>query len=151
MKIFLPVRAEIDGARERHRSAVNSLITSAKIGSAVKGSLKNFWIARIGKKIVGCAGCEILKNGAAILTYCVVNEEFRHNGIGTVLTTIRMDFCRTKGIRLLALATMYYQYDHYKKLGFRICRRKQLPPSIQNYWMFTAKRYKKCGVMIKYL
>lgn len=145
------LRIRILKADERHRKDINCLIVSAKIGSSIRGPIRNFWIVRMHNKIVACAGLDFFGNEAAILTYLVVEKEFRHQGIGSALIQHEIDLARKHGASLLALAAMYYHFNFYKRRGFKTCPRKDLPGSVKGYWMFTIQRYKKCAVMIRSL
>lgn len=136
-------------AREQHRKEINRLIIGTRIGGPIKEPIKNFLIARVDGKTIGCAALECIGNGAAVFTHCAVQEEFRKKGIGSALVAERLRMARKKGIKILALVTMYYRFRFYKKRGFRTCPRAELPECVRNYWMFTEKKYKKCAVMIR--
>jgi len=136
-------------ARSHDRPAISRLIRSAKIASGFDGSLRNCWIAIAGDAIVGCASLVWHGPHTVILTHCVVRREFRHRGIGTFLVKRRLDEAHRRGKRLAALCTMYYQFRHYKKLGFRTVPRAHLPASVRDFSQFTAKRYMKCAVMLR--
>lgn len=144
------VTPKIIKARKCHRRAINRLIVSAKIGKPITGSLKNFLVVKVEEKVVACAAYELIGNGAAVFTHCVVKRAFRHQGIGSALINHRMKICRKTKTRIVAFVTIYYLYNFYKKWGFKTCPRKLLPKAIKNYWMFTVKRYKKCAVMFRY-
>lgn len=135
-------------ADNRHLKDINRLIRGAKIGDGIKKPVKNFWIARLNKKIVGCAGLDLIGNKSAIFTHLVVAKKFRHQGIGLALINHRKRVARQRRANVLALITMYYYYNFYKRRGFKVVKRADLPEHLKNYWMFTAKRYKKCAVMI---
>ena len=139
-------------ADERHRKDINRLMRSAKIGCFGKNeSIKNSWFVRHGGEIIACATLDFHGPDVAILYGIAVRREFRHRGIGSRLIQHRMNVAGTRGAKIVALATMYYHFNFYKRRGFRTCPRAKLPESVKNYWMFTAKRYKKCAVMYQYL
>jgi len=135
-------------ADRRHIPDINRLIKEAKLGDGfeINRPIKNFWIVRVNKIIIACAGMDFYGD-SAILTYCVVEKSFRHQGIARSLINHRIDVALNNQKKIVALATMYYTYNLYKKWGFRSCPREYLPESIRDYWQFTSKRYKKCGVM----
>lgn len=142
---------EIIKAGSRHRRAISHLIVSAKIGSRIRGPIRNFWIARLNGRIVGCAGLEFPKERVAIFTYLAVEREFRHQGIGSALIKHRKQEARKRRAKILALVTMYYLFRFYRKRGFQTCPRENLPELLKTYWMFTSSRYKKCAVMTQKL
>lgn len=138
-------------ADEKHRKDINRLIQQAKIGSGFgeEEPVKNFWIVKNPDgKVVACCGLEFY-NGNAMLTSLVVEKDHRHQGIGSALISHRLGIARKRKARLVALVTMYYHFNFYKRRGFRTCPRANLPESIKNYHQFTAKRYKKCAVMYR--
>ncbi|TSC52337.1 MAG: hypothetical protein LiPW41_548 [Parcubacteria group bacterium LiPW_41] len=135
-------------ADKRHKEEIDKLIQEVRIGSGVSGSLKNFWFVRVNNQIVACAGIDCIDPQTAIFTHCAVRKEFRHNGIGSALINKRMEFARILEMKTIALITMYYHFNFYKRRGFRTCPRKELPDNLKNYWMFTARQYMKCAVMV---
>jgi N-acetylglutamate synthase-like GNAT family acetyltransferase len=135
-------------ADERHRGEINRLITGAKIGDGVEGPIRNFWVARLHGRIVGCAGLDFINARAAVFTHLVVEKDCRRQGIGSALIAKRFEAARKRNISVLTLITMYYHFNFYKRRGFRTIPRKQLPEDIRSYEQFTAKRYMKCAVMI---
>ncbi len=140
----------IHKADKRHLVDINRLIVDMKIGEPMNELNGPFWFVRIDNRIVACAGLEFIPDQkAAVLAHLAVEKEFRRHGIGSVLIEHRTDFAKRKGVEILALATMYYLFNFYKKRGFKTCPRKNLPETVKNYWMFTAQRYKKCAVMIR--
>ena len=139
-------------ADERHRKDINRLMRGAGIGCFGKDEpIKNCWFVRRGGRVIACASLDFHGADVAVLRGIVVERELRHHGIGSRLIAHRMKVAKERGAKILALATMYYLFRFYKKRGFRTCPRLSLPESIKNYWMFTAKRYKKCAVMYQYL
>lgn len=142
---------KIAKADERHRRDIDRLLKKAKIGCLGKAEpVRNFWFVREGGRIIACAGLDFF-NDAAIFTSLVVEREFRKRGIGSRLIQRRMAAAKEHRAKILALVTMYYHFNFYKRRGFRTCPRANLPECIKNYWMFTVKRYKKCAVMYQEL
>ncbi len=137
-------------ADERHRTEINRLIKTAKIGSGLTKNkpIKNLWIVRSDCRVIACAGLNFY-NSADILTTLVVEKESRHRGIGGSLINLRLGFAKRHGAKIVALVTMYYHFNFYKRWDFKTCPRKNLPESIRDYPQFTAKRYKKCAVMFR--
>ena len=135
-------------ADERHRKDINRMIRGAWLGPGLSKDepVQNFWVVKDKGVVIACAGMDF-HNDAAILTYIVVAEEYRHRGIGARLVAHRLNIARERGIKTVALATMYYRFNFYKKRGLHTCPRKNLPANIKEYPMFTDPRYMKCAVM----
>jgi N-acetylglutamate synthase-like GNAT family acetyltransferase len=110
---------------------------------------RNTWVVRVGNEVVAFAGLDFIQNQAAILEGIVVKKELRHQGIGAMLIKHRIQVARARGVKVFALATMYYLYNFYKRRGFKTCPRANLPDFLQSYPQFTDKRYKKCAVMVR--
>ena len=142
----------IHKADKRHLTDINRLIVETKIGQPMNELSGLFWFIRVDGRIVACAGLEFIHNQkVAVLTHLATEKKFRRHGIGSALIQHRIDLARKQGVKTLALATMYYLFNFYKKRGFKTCPRKNLPNNVKNYWMFTVERYKKCAVMIREL
>jgi N-acetylglutamate synthase-like GNAT family acetyltransferase len=145
------LKFKIQQADKRHFSEINRLLIKTKIGQLKEGINGQLWFVRCHGKIIACADLEIIDPQVAIFLHWAVDPDYRHQGIGTALLNHALDFARQKGIRLVALATMYYHFRRFKKHEFRTCPRQDLPGTVKDYWMFMADRYKKCAVMLKSL
>lgn len=139
-------------ADERHRTDINKLIKGANMGNGLGKNelIKNFWVVKENGRLIACAGLDFYNN-SAILKHLVVEEEFRHQGIGGNLINLRLHAAKQRGAKIAALVTMYYHFNFYKRRGFKTCPRKDLPENIKEYSQFTAQRYKKCAVMFRTL
>lgn len=144
------MKFRIQQADQRHLADINRLILGAKlIDEPLEKVGEHYWFVRIHGVIVACAALDFYGENGVILTHLVVDKAYRHQEIGTALIAHRMRIAQKGGMRIVALATMYYLFNFYKKRGFKTCPRKYLPNSIKNYWEFTSSRYKKCAVMYK--
>jgi len=144
-------RVRIIRARREHRLDIDRLIRRSGIATHLDVPIRNCFVAMSGSRIIGCAALQWYGTDVAILTHCVVERDFRHRGIGTELVRRRLHQARLSGKRTAALCTMYYQFRHYKKLGFRTCPRAKLPENVRTYRQFNAQRYMKCAVMVRFL
>ena len=133
-------------ADARHRKDINRLIAEAKIGSSIRGPIRNTFFVRMDGRIVGFANMDFIENDVAAILEGIAVE--RHRGIGSALIQHRINIARKRGIKTVAFVTMYYHLAFYKRRGFKTCPRKDLPDFLQNYPMFTAQHYKKCAVMV---
>jgi N-acetylglutamate synthase-like GNAT family acetyltransferase len=136
-------------ADERHRADLDRLLKLTRIADGFgTGPVRNFWVAKCDGRVVGCAGMAFIPENAAVFTHLAVEEEYRHRGIGAALTAKRFEEARKRGITTLALITMYYSFNRYKRRGFRTVPRKELRADLLAFPDFTAKRYMKCAVMV---
>jgi N-acetylglutamate synthase-like GNAT family acetyltransferase len=135
-------------ANESHREEIDRLIVEAKIGDGFEGPISNCWVAKIDGRVIGFASLDLINKRAAVFTSLVVEKPYRRHGIGSALIDARFAAARKRGIKVLALITMYYRFAFYKRRGFRTIPRAELPADIATYEQFTAKRYMKCAVMI---
>jgi N-acetylglutamate synthase-like GNAT family acetyltransferase len=105
-------------------------------------------VAKLDGRVVGCAGLDLINPKVAVFTYLAVEELLRHHGIGSALIEKRFAEATRRGATTIALCTMHYFYNFYKRRGFRTIHRAKLPDDIRSYSQFTAKCYMKCAVMI---
>lgn len=147
------MRIVIVAANERHRSAINRLLWSTKIGPSYgrEASLKNIWVAKGGRRVIGFQAVDFWRHGAAILVGGAVEKEYRRQGVGSLLMGRALKEARKRKVSIVALLTMYYWFRFCKKRGFQTCPRKNLPDAVATYPQFTSRRYMKCAVMIQYL
>lgn len=142
---------EIIRADERHRKDINRLTRKISAQASRNAPIKNMWVVRDNNKnIVACCGLDFHNNNA-ILTSLAVDEKFRHQGIGSSLISHRLKIAAELNVTYVALVTMYYHFNFYKRRGFQTCPRTDLPLELRDYWMFTVRRYKKCAVMYRKL
>ena len=139
------MKIKIVKADERHRKDINRLIREANNEDQELKKQE----AKLDDKIVGCAGLNFVGNKSAIFTHLVVEREYRHRGIGSALIVYRKRIAKEHDTDTLALITMYYHFNFYKRRGFKVVKRADLPNHLKNYWMFTAERYKKCAVLLQ--
>lgn len=60
-----------------------------------------------------------------------------------------IDFVRSKGVSTIGFITMYYHFNRFKRRGFVVTKRQNLPDNLKGHWMFTSKRYMKCAAMVQ--
>ena len=87
-----------------------------------------FICAKYENKIVGFAGIKIILDEADIMNIAI-KEDYRRQGIATLLLNHILDFCKEKGIKTIHLEVNEENFSAislYQKLGFEECgRRKQ--------------------------
>lgn len=145
------MRVTIRRADERHREEINALVHNAQIGDSIEGPVRDYWFVRDKGRIIACCGLEMCDATSAILVSIVVDKPYRKQGIGSQLVQYRLAVARARGATSAALVTSIRKLHHYRRLGFEICKRAQLPAQFRDYWMFTSPRYKKFMVMTRTL
>jgi N-acetylglutamate synthase-like GNAT family acetyltransferase len=148
MKAKTPVKFKIVKASAKHRAEIDRLCRETRISDGFDGPVRNLWVAKVGDRIVGCAGLEFINERAAVYTTLAVEKDMRHSGIGAALTAIRLEEARKRNVQILLLITMHYHFNRYKRRGFRTIPRKQLPEDVRDFEQFTDKSCMKCAVMI---
>ena len=137
-------------ANESHRIELDRLIKPAlPHPGCVDGSIGNYRFVRINGEIVACAGYETYGKTVSILRQLVVRKDYRHRGIGAALVRFWMDQARASGAKTLALCSMYYHFNFYKRRGFCTSPRRLLPDSIREYPQFTSKHHMNAAVMFQ--
>lgn len=136
-------------ADKRHLSDINRLIVETKIGEPMDNLDGKFWFMKVNNRVVACVGIKIINENIAILIHLAVEKPYRRQGIGMALFNHAINHLRAQGITTVALITMYYHFNRFKKRGFKTMPRKLLPELIKGHWMFTSKRYMKCAAMIQ--
>ena len=146
---------QISRAHRGNFPDIARLIVETRIGKeTVKEQMKEgfpmySWFVRVDGKIVGCMCGEFIDSTTMVLTYLAVNENHRKQGIGMTLFDHAIEFGRKEGKTVFAFITMYYHFRRFKKRGFSVYKRQDLPENVRNHPMFTAKRYMKCAAMIR--
>jgi N-acetylglutamate synthase-like GNAT family acetyltransferase len=138
----------VSRADTRHRASINRLIREARIGSGIRGPVRDFWFVRRGNRMVACGGIEMHKNTVAVLTSRAVEKPFRGRGFGGALIRHRAKVGRDRGAKTLALCTPFWNINIFRRFGFETCKRAELPNDVRTFWQFTARQYKWCAVMI---
>ncbi|MBI2109487.1 MAG: GNAT family N-acetyltransferase [Parcubacteria group bacterium] len=136
-------------ADKRHLSDINRLIVEAKIGSPMEKLDGQYWIAKVGGRVVGSMGATTIDNSTAVLTTLAVEKPYRKRGIGMSLFNHAVNHVRTQGATTIGFITMYYHFRRFKRRGFKTMPRKFLSEPLKSHWMFTAKRYMKCAAMVQ--
>lgn len=87
-----------------------------------------FICAKFENKVVGFAGIKIILDEADIMNIAI-KEDYRRQGIATLLLNHILDFCKEKGIKTIHLEVNEKNFSAislYQKFGFEECgRRKQ--------------------------
>jgi amino-acid N-acetyltransferase len=90
--------------------------------------LRDFWVCEEDKKIVGVCALSIAWDNLAEIRSLAVKESKIGQGIGSELVKRCIEEAKELGIR--KVFTLTYQVNFFKKLGFRIIEKEQLPQKI---------------------
>jgi len=144
-------------ATEEDVSEILRLLVETKIADKMAGDLSDYLVACDSDgKIIGTAGIQGIEGSSLIqsdvvLVNVAVEKPYRKQGVASFLIDVQVSRCKKLGAKTISLCTMYYQYRFFKKRGWVITKRADLPDPINTYWQFTDKRYKKCGCMVRVL
>lgn len=93
-------------------------------------------VARQGDQIVGSAALE-LYGAAALLRSVAVAKTQRGQGLGRQITAAALDLARVSGVRQVYLLTETAP-DFFARLGFRLIRRADVAPAVQQSVEFVS-------------
>ncbi len=134
--MYLIRKATIDDTSDMFK-LINDYAEEGKLLHRTLGSiyehLQCFYVAECNGAVIGTASLHILDKDLAEIRSLTVSSEFFGKGIGKrlVQTVIR----ETKTLGVQTLLSLTYQVDFFKKCGFRLVDKKQLP---------MAKVWKDC-------
>jgi amino-acid N-acetyltransferase len=105
---------------------------------SVYDTLRNFLVARIGRKVVGCVAVEIAWADLAEVKSLAVHPELIGRGIGKRLMRAAIRDARALGIRRLFALT--YERAFFTRCGFGVISRDQLPSKVWSECIYCSKR-----------
>ena len=128
--------------------ALIRLVRIVNIGDGKDVLTRNFWVAKTPRgKVIGCCGVAWHGRTVGILTHLAVLPKYRRQGFGMTLFRMALRDVDLRRKRVAAFCTMYYHFRRFKREGFKVRRRADLPNDVRGFYQFTAKRYLKCAVM----
>ncbi|MHA3964621.1 MAG: arsenic resistance N-acetyltransferase ArsN2 [Candidatus Thorarchaeota archaeon SMTZ1-45] len=133
----------IENAKISDHSAIVVLLRNTKLPpDGIEVHMENFLIIRhpeaaVGSEfLVGSVGLEIYGK-SALLRSLAVHPDFQGKGLGTRLVNRITETAKTKGISRLFLLTDTAE-DYFKKKGFVIVPRDQVPEDMKKSIEFTT-------------
>jgi len=90
----------------------------------------HLFVARVGNRVVGCAGLEVYGD-AALLRSVAVEAEHRSSGVGGALTRAALDEAARSGVAVLYLFTKTAE-RFFPRFGFDIVDRAGVPATVQS-------------------
>jgi N-acetylglutamate synthase-like GNAT family acetyltransferase len=85
--------------------------------------------------------------GGGYLYGLAVQRESQHRGVGSALTSARLDLIRESSQELAVVLAMFWNVGFFYKLGFRGVRRDQLPSFVRRLADFRNPLYKHSAVL----
>ncbi|MBI3034218.1 GNAT family N-acetyltransferase [Candidatus Woesearchaeota archaeon] len=101
---------------------------SPKPFSEVYSSIREYFIAKIGREIVGCIALHIVLDGYAELRSLAVKEKHQGKGIGTRLVEMAMQEAKEMGVQKLIAFTE--KPGFFKKLKLEVVDRESIPENV---------------------
>jgi len=91
-------------------------------------NLRDFFVVRKGKKIVGCAALHVIWSDLAEIKSVAVDEELQKQGIGAELIQHCLDEAQSLGLKTVFCLT--YRPDFFGKQGLHEINKEELPTKI---------------------
>jgi len=108
--------------------------------------IAEYLIAEDNDRILGCAAVRIFSNGG-YLYGLAVRRDSQRAGVAAGLTHARLQAVRNSGGDLAVVMAMFWNVGFFRKLGFAIIRRDELPPAIRRLADFRNPLYKRSAVL----
>ena len=119
-------------ARPQDETAIKQLLEANDLlhRDIEPADLIHYLMARNSSGLIGLVGLEI-RGDCALFRSLVVNRDYRHKGLATLLVDRIEKYARSLKISTLYLLTMTAE-DFFKKRAFRATARETAPAGIQN-------------------
>lgn len=108
--------------------------------------ISDFLVARDGDSVKGCAAVRPFAGGG-YLYGLAVEREWQRRGIGAALTRGRLERIRSAGGKLAVVMAMFWNVGFFRKLGFDLVQRSELPPAVMRLPDFRDPTYKRSAVL----
>jgi N-acetylglutamate synthase-like GNAT family acetyltransferase len=128
-------------AANEQRGEIVSLLRRSRIGRDSVESIRGMWVAMEGPRVVGTAGIELLRE-IAVLHSVAIEKELRRRGVGLRLVTRSMREARAAGVIAIALTTMFWNVNFFRRAGFETISRRNLPAPLRQHPLFCSPKYK---------
>ena len=91
-------------------------------------SIRDFFVVEIGNKVVACGALKVFLDDLAEIRSLATNKDFQKMGLGKMITQKLLDDAKELGIK--KVFTLSYQVDFFKKQGFTLIKKEELPQKI---------------------
>ena len=91
-------------------------------------SIRDFFVIEIDNKVVACGALKVFLDDLAEIRSLATNKDFQKMGLGKMITQKLLDDAKELGIK--KVFTLSYQVDFFKKQGFSLIKKEELPQKI---------------------
>ena len=85
-------------------------------------------VIEIDNKVVACGALKVFLDDLAEIRSLATNKDFQKMGLGKMITQKLLDDAKELGIK--KVFTLSYQVDFFKKQGFTLIKKEELPQKI---------------------
>lgn len=91
-------------------------------------SIRDFFVVEIDNKVVACGALKVFLDDLAEIRSLATNKDFQKMGLGKMITQKLLDDAKELGIK--KVFTLSYQIAFFKKQGFTLIKKEELPQKI---------------------
>ena len=91
-------------------------------------SIRDFFVVEIDNKVVACGALKVFLDDLAEIRSLATNKKKKKMGLGKMITQKLLDDAKELGIK--KVFTLSYQVDFFKKQGFTLIKKEELPQKI---------------------
>ena len=91
-------------------------------------SIRDFFVVEIDNKVVACGALKVFLDDLAEIRSLATNKDFQKMGLGKMITQKLLDDAKELGIK--KVFTLSYQVDFFKRQGFTLIKKEELPQKI---------------------
>ena len=91
-------------------------------------SIRDFFVVEIDNKVVACGALKVFLDDLAEIRSLATNKDFQKMGLGKMITQKLLD--DAKELVIKKVFTLSYQVDFFKKQGFTLIKKEELPQKI---------------------
>ena len=91
-------------------------------------SIRDFFVVEIDNKVVACGALKVFLDDLAEIRSLATNKDFQKMGLGKTITQKLLDDAKELGIK--KVFTLSYKVDFFKKQGFTLIKKEELPQKI---------------------
>ena len=91
-------------------------------------SIRDFFVVEIDNKVVACGALKVFLDDLAEIRSLSTNKDFQKMGLGKMITQKLLNDAKELGIK--KVFTLSYQVDFFKKQGFTLIKKEELPQKI---------------------
>src|SRR5260370_18934447 len=136
------VQYRIQSAADSDLDHIQQLYTRMRRPTRAVLRAEEYLVASVGDRFVGCAGAHLV-DGAGYLYGLAVMPEFQKQGMGSALTLGRVERVASAGGKFAVALAMFWNLRFFRKLGFDLIRRVDLPAAVSDLADFRSPQLKR--------